>query len=201
GGTTPIVSRYLGKIVDLFDRHNNTLPGEAYQAIRSEMETAARGLQHSDYKAAEALRGFKIVLDSALERGMKGDLFAQDLAKLKELRAMYPNLLVLERAATAVKGPGGEPGLVTPSALYAANKSVEGMRKVARGRGDLTPLAQAASDILRPYPSSGTAQRLALTQLPMTLAGTGYGAAYGEHPWDALKYGALGASPFLMGRA
>jgi hypothetical protein len=67
----------------------------------------------------------------------------------------------------------------------------------------MTPLAQAASDIMRPLPSSGTAQRMFVQGVPGLLGAAG-GAAYGGgDPYSAATGGALLglAGPWAAGRA
>lgn len=197
----PAVNNYLKEIKTVLTGHGNTIPGKAYRSLASRLEATARNLQGNPQTqaAADALRGFKGAIDDAMERSMKAAK-SPDLGAWKKVRGNYRNLLVLEKVAT---NPRVQNGIVTPAALYSATKQVQGIRNMARGRGDMQPLAQAASDILRDLPSSGTAQRTFYQSIPNALAGAGVGAIYGQgDPWSAIGGGALGVmgAP-LAGRA
>jgi hypothetical protein len=150
------------------------------------------------YQIADALRGLKGALDDAMERTLQ-KARSPDLGAWQQARSKYRNLLVLEKVAT---NPKTQNGLVGPAQLYAATKQVQGIRNMARGRGDMQPLAQAASDVLRDLPSSGTAQRMYYQGIPGLIGGVG-GALYsGGDPTSAAGFGLLGlAGPPLAGRA
>jgi hypothetical protein len=188
------IRAYESDIAQSLAQNKNTLPGEAYQNLRSAIETDARG---ADPKTANALREIRGALDSAMERQLIRTR-DPDAGAWQKARDQYRNLLVLEHAAA---NPNTRLGVISPAALYSANKNVQGIRNIARGRGELTPLAQAGSDILREMPSSGTVQRAYVMGIPAALGGVA-GGIYGGDPWSA-GYGALAglAGPPLAGRA
>lgn len=192
----PVVGNYLDEILNALKTNDGAIPGPAYQSLHSRIEASARG---APFEVADALRGLKGALDDAMERSMAA-AGSPDLGAWQTVRRNYRNLLVLEKVAT---NPRVQNGIVTPAALYSATKQVQGIRNMARGRGDMQPLAQAASDVLRELPSSGTAQRTFYQSIPNALAGAGVGAIYGQgDPWSAIGGGALGimGAP-LAGRA
>lgn len=171
------------------------LSGEQYQSLASAIGRTARG--SSDPELKRALYSIKGALDDAMERQL-ARAKSPDLGAWQAVRHNWRNALVLENLATA---PGTREGLITPQGLYQANKAIMGNRNVARGRGDYSAVAQAASDMLRPLPSSGTAQRTAMFNLPLAVAGGVGGYANDQDPMHGLYGMAAGFAPFAAGRA
>jgi hypothetical protein len=196
----PVIGNYIGEIVDALKTNNGTLPGAVYQSLHSRIEASAR---KAPYDVADALRGVKGALDSAMERSLAA-ANSPDLGAWQQVRKQYRNLLVMEKVAT---NPNTQNGIMTPAGLYQATKAVQGVRNMARGRGDLQPMAQAASDVLRGMPSSGTAQRTFYQNIPGMLStgivgAAGGAAGSGGDPTTALLGGLAGVfGPPLAGRA
>ena len=116
---------------------------------------------------------------------------------LRDVRRQYRNFLVIERAAQ--RAPGG---VLTPKAVRTALLSVEGRRGYTQALGDLSPVTQAATDVLERLPQSGTAPRRASTEIfqNATAGGATGGAAHllGLPPIPAVALGvATAAAPVL----
>lgn len=193
----PGIRDFEREIATQLVQNGNTIPGPAYKSLSSRLAADARSTNNPEAK--QAYYGLKDALDSAMERDLQR-LGSPLAGAWQQIRNQYRNLLVLENAAA---NPQTKLGLITPSALYSATKSVQGMRNIARGRGNMQELANAASDVMRPLPSSGTAQRSYWQNLPAHIGAGGLaGALYGQgDPWAALGGAAAGLAPVAMGRA
>ena len=195
---SPAIRAYEEEVGNALAANRGQLPGDVYQSLRSRMEADARGIMRSDPIAAKGLRDMREVLDAGMTRSLQRTN-SPDLGAWQEARQQYRNLLVLEKVAG---NPNTQNGLVTPAALFQANKQIMGLRNATRGRGDMTPLAQAGSDLLRQLPSSGTAQRSYFQNtIPNAIAGAAYGTYQGD-PLTAIGGAGLGVGgPQLAGRA
>lgn len=192
----PAVRQYEEEIANHLATNRGTIPGDAYQSLRSRMETEARNTQSSEL--ADALRGMRGALDDAMERHLTR-IGSSDAGAWRQARNQYRNLLVIERAVTS-PGADAQLGLISPAALYNATRNVQGRRNLARGRGDYADLAQAGSALLRKQPSSGTAQRLFMQSIPGAI-GAGYGALQGGDSGSAVLGAAAGiGGPMAAGR-
>lgn len=191
----PALAQYEQEIGTALANNRNTLPGDIYQNLRSRMEADARGT--SDPLLANALRDMRGALDDAMERHLQR-IGSPDAGAWQQARKQYRNLLVVERAITS-PGANAQLGLISPAALYNATRNVQGRRNLARGFGDFADLAQAGSALLRPLPSSGTAQRAFVTALPGVIGATAGGIMGGDLQ-SALGGAAIGLGPFAMGR-
>lgn len=141
--------------------------GDVYQRYASVIETAARN--SSDPAASRALREIKNVLDDAVGRGLPAGM----QNAWRDARREYRNLLVVAQASAAA-GEKAANGLISPAALAAATKQIQGQRNFQRGRGDLSELARAGQAVMSPLPNSGTPARLAAGAV-----GAGVGQAIG----------------------
>lgn len=186
---TPAVREYLNNIVT---HAGNPIPGPVYARYRSAIEADARALQPRDPLGAQTLRDIRGILDDAVERGMP----QAQRGQWREVRNHYRNMLVLERAAGSA-GEAAAEGLISPSALRNATKTLHGQRNYVRGNGDFAELARAGENIMKPLPQSGTAPRAAATGI-IQAVGAGGGAMAGGAPGAAL--GAL-ASPLATAAA
>lgn len=176
------------------------LDGEAYQAVRSRIDRAAR-TSARDPQFQEALYGIRNALDDAMERTLQRTN-PQDLGQWRQARRQYRNMLTVERAVTSA-GEDAALGLVKPAALRNATVATQGRRNYARGSGDLAELARAGAATMAPLPNSGTASRLNARNIGFGLAGlagAGAGTATGD-PMNAVLGAAAGlAAPRLAGR-
>jgi hypothetical protein len=168
----------------------SAMPGEQYQAIRSQLSKQAESLKISNPPLSDAMRNARKALDSAMNRSIS----AADRGEWAEARRQWGNWKTLAKANIS-----GE-GAISPATLKQAARS--GNREgYARGRGDFNELARSASEIMKAMPQSGTAPRTyAQNFFPTLLAGAGGGAGLGGLP-GALVGAAAVASPPLAGRA
>jgi hypothetical protein len=134
-----------------------SMPGNAYQALRSKLSTRAKGLRMSDPQQAQAYRGIRNALDSAMERSIAqtnpadSDLWAQ-------IRRHYGNYKDLVQASGSAGEQAAE-GLFSPANLKSAISSGNNRGRYVRGEGDLAELARAGVNVMTPLPQSGTAPR------------------------------------------
>ncbi|MEO4043644.1 hypothetical protein AAFN47_18765 [Hoeflea sp. CAU 1731] len=197
----PLIDAKLKGIAD--DISSGTLTGEKYQSIRSTLGKEARSATKPEVK--RALFDIQGALDDAMERSIR--LYnPSDAQKWNEARRLYKNMLVIEDAATRA-GETSALGLITPSQLRSAvtrqNKS-----GYAKGKGDFAEIARAGEALMRPMPSSGTAERLGSSLATAGIRG-GVGAAAGEAagqflgvPGGGYAGGLAGiALPAMQGRA
>lgn len=182
----PVVQNVAQDIIDTMNR--GPIAGDAYQALRSRLERAAR-TSRADPQLSDALRGMRESLDDAMQRSIAQNN-PRDLLGWQHARRQYRNMLVVEKAATGA-GENAALGLISPSQLRNATVQ-QGRRAFARGQGDFAELARAGEALMKPMPQSGTAPRLRAQNLGAalipTIAGASAGGAYG-----AKEGGASGA--------
>lgn len=131
-----------------------TMTGKQYQKIRSRLTKRAFNARGADNELADAYRGLRNALDSAMSRS----IVPEDAAEWALLRREYGNMKVLEDAATGA-GEGAALGTISPAKLRQA--AVAGRQgQYARGSGDFDQLARSGQAVMTPLPNSGTAGRL-----------------------------------------
>ncbi len=161
------------------------MSGSDYQSIRSRLGKRAFNAAGADNELADAYRGIRNALDSAMVRS----IIPQDAGQWAQLRRQYANSKVLMKAA---KGAGEDAaiGIISPARLRMAASSGKNGEAYVLGNSDFSKLARAGQAAMTPLPNSGTAQRLA----PTLLGGAGYAAAG--------PYGLLGAiaAPYAAGK-
>lgn len=186
----PVVANVANDIVEAMRR--GPIGGDAYQALRSRLERAAR-TSRADPQLSDALRGMRESLDDAMQRSIAQNN-PRDLGGWQQARRQYRNVLVLEKAATGA-GENAALGLISPSQLRNATVQ-QGRRAYARGQGDFAELARAGEALMKAMPQSGTAPRLRAqnlgAMLPAILGG-GAGAGVGG-PMGAMAGAAAGAA-------
>ena len=91
----PIV---MDTAADIAQMARNGITGEAYQALRSRLDQAARASAR-DPQLQDALYGLRNTFDDGMERSIIMNN-PSDLGKWREARSQYRNMLVLEKAAT-----------------------------------------------------------------------------------------------------
>lgn len=188
---SPIIEDVVRDIGTTQAQNGGRISGEAYQALTSRLERAARGT--ADPQLREALRGIRGSLDDAMERSIATHN-PGDAGAWREARSDYRNLLVLEKAATAA-GSNAAEGIISPSSLRNATINTQGRRNYARGNGDFAELARAGEAIMKPLPNSGTAPRQYMQHL-ITALGSGVGGTIASIP--GMVAGA--AAPAAIGR-
>jgi hypothetical protein len=188
GGVRDINAIY-DDIVDNLVAGQGTMPGDVYQATRSRMGTLAKGVPNDSYLAA-ALRDTRGALDRAMHRGLS----PEDSAAWALNNQRYANMRQLE----GVVARSGEN--MTPAAIAQGVRSGRA-GQYASGRGNLDEFAKAVSDVVKPLPNSGTAQRTAWQQMwgmpgALTAGGGVLGTAFG-----LLGTGIGLAAPHIAARA
>jgi hypothetical protein len=170
----PVIGAFEQEIAQVLGANSNTIPGAAYQSLRSRMEAVARSAPH---EVADTVRGMRNALDQAMERHLQR-ANSPDLGAWRIARREYRNLLPIERAATSA-GSDAATGLISPSALRNAVVN-QGRRGYARGTDDLGRLARSGEAVMRTLPNSGTAGRAYMASLPATLGMAGTGLVTGN---------------------
>lgn len=146
----------LGNIVsDIGERlRDGAMSGKDYQSIRSMLTKRAFNSRNNAPDLAEAYRGVRNALDSAMERS----ILPQDAGAWSQLRREYGNMKTLEKAATGA-GENAALGTISPAKLrQAATAGRQG--QYARGAGDFDQLARSGQAVMTPLPNSGTAGRI-----------------------------------------
>jgi hypothetical protein len=143
------------------------IPGNVYQALRSDIGRYARG-SRNDPHLQRALYEIQAALDANVERVI-GQNNPNHLGAWREARRQYRNMIVVERAANYA-GEEAASGIITPANLARSTKALQELRNYSRGRGDFTPLARAGVEVMSKLPNSGTAQRLRAHSIPAAIA-------------------------------
>lgn len=151
------------------------MSGEAYQALRSRLESIRRGAVGNNPQFARALGDIRDDLDTAMARSASPN----DQAAWRLAREQYRNLLAIEKAMGGA-GENTALGLISPSQLRTAVKT-QNKRTFVRGQNDLGNLARAGEAIMKPLPNSGTPARLAAQHL-MSGLGAIVGGSVGHAP-------------------
>lgn len=173
---TDVERQTLSRIDDILGKveAGDTIPGQAYRELRSEIGTAMRSTQDGDL--IRHLRGVLDTLDNQFNAGLP----PAEQAAFAQARREYANLHVV---ADAMGGAGAQVarGQVSPLRLQGAvDRSTGG--GYAWGQGDLNDLARVGQDVLRNPPDSGTAGRTQANQLltgSMSVGGAGAGFGIG----------------------
>ena len=180
---------------------NGQMSGEAYQALRSRIESVRRQSLQGDPQFAHALGEVRDHLDDAMSRSAS----PADQAAWTTARTQYRNLLAIEKAMSGA-GENTANGLISPSQLRTAVKT-QNKRSYVRGQNPLGELAKSGEAILKPLKSSGTAERSKAVRnfedAGKAVALVGGGAAYGGAlaPAALLGAGAVAGAPGAVARA
>jgi hypothetical protein len=145
------------------------ISGELYQAWRSRLDKAARGIGHKDPPLQDAVFSMRNALDDA----MQASISPAEQLRWAAARKQYRNLMAIERSMRGA-GEATADGLISPSKLRNAVEQ-QGARNYVKGRGDLNELARAGEAIMKPLPQSGTAPRLAAQGLAGAIGGMAAG--------------------------
>lgn len=149
----PIVQDVVQDVLDTLQRTGGTISGEAYQALRSRLDSARRSTLARDPQLSGTLGDLRQALDGAMMRSAS----PADQAAWRQVRGQYRSMLAIEKALGGA-GENTANGIISPSQLRTA---VKGMNKrgYVRGHDDMAELAKAGEAILKPLRSSGTAER------------------------------------------
>lgn len=198
GTQAPIIGEVVRNMTGAF-RNGQTIPARTVNSWRSNLSkltTSSDGATRS--AAIEALGA----LDDALSSTLTNMGRADDVARLATAREQWRNFLAIQKAATGA-GENAAAGILTPSALRNAVVS-QGRASYAQGnRGDLGNLARAAEGVIKPLPTSGTAENLMAVLKPSN-AFAAAGAAGGYYlggPMSSLAAGIFAGKIPAMGDA
>lgn len=199
-----------GNVPPIFDNINFVMAGSAQAGmpvsaalVKNWRSTLSKMTRSPDGATREAAVQAVNALDDATTTALTAMGRADDVARLATARDQWRNLLAIERAATGA-GEGAAAGLISPSALRNA-VTTQGRTPYARGsRGDIAELARAGEGVIKPLPTSGTAENLRAMMLPGA-ATSGLGAGIGSMllggPAGAMVGGAVGAVAPAVSRA
>lgn len=195
GAAIPAQQRpIIGKTVEDLKNMGFGMPGDKYQNTRSALSKQAESLRFADPPAAEASRGMKTALDSAMRRSIS----PEDAKSWDDTNAQYGVLKTLEKALGGAGEQTAE-GRLSPQALRASVASSKGGKQAyVRGNNDLAELARAAAGTMPAMRNSGTAARENAMRIAhgANLLGAGAGAL-GHIPLAL----ATAAAPAAAGRA
>jgi hypothetical protein len=180
-------------ILDEVQGYGTKMPGEVYQPLRSDLTKMAHAARERDPLFAEAIRGVRNALDSAMGRSIS----ALDRNLWETTRREWGNWKTIAAAAKNT----GESGQIriTPAALQQAASS-RNREAFARGEGPFANLAQAGAPVMRPLPNSGTLQRHAAMAIPSAL-GASAAALFTGHGEGTVPAALAGiVAPGLAGR-
>lgn len=194
------VQNRINDIVAKVQQNNGTIPGDTYKAMRTEIDTLARGSSNPELKMA--LGDVRTALDDAVERTLAASN-SPLTGQWRDVRGRYRNLVIVTDAATRA-GENAALGLISPAALRSAAALNVGKRSYARGQSDLGELGRDGTATMTPMPQSGTAPRQAVRNLSMGVPAA-VGAVLGNNAMPgvgAVLGGAAGALvPKAMGAA
>ena len=171
----PIIGEVFRRVSSAY-RSGNTIPASTLNTWRSRLSSMTTSSDSATRQAAiEAMRA----LDDSLSATLTASGRSADVARLAEARGQWRNFLAIQRAATGA-GEGAAAGVLTPSALRNAVVQQGRASYAQGGRGDLGELARAAEGVIRPLPTSGTAENMRALGVPAWgLSGGGAAAGYG----------------------
>lgn len=165
GPQSAVLKSYMDDIISA----GEAIPGDIYQAARSNLRTQAKGIQNSDGFTAKALRDVRSALDRAADRSIPAELRDE----WSELNRLYKNFKPIEKAMESTTN-AATAGMIPPTALA---QQVRAQGGYAQGRGDLNDLSRVGTGFLRdPIPNSGTPERAMMANLLTGATGLG-GAA------------------------
>lgn len=169
----PIFDNINGAIVRSL-RTGSAIPGATIKTWRS---TVAKLMRSPDAAIREAAQATVDVLDDAINGSLTAMGRASDVTKLTTAREQYRNLLAIERAAAGAS-EGAAVGLLSPNMLAQSVKGQGRKAYVTGQRANIGDLARAGQGVLKPLPTSGTAENLRAMGVPGML-GAAAGASLG----------------------
>jgi len=202
------IDRIVGHKMGLFQPgHNNGpawMPGEVYQAARSDLGTAAHTATNA--REGRVLREMRDALDRAMERSI-ARTNPDDLGAWGEARRQYQGLKIVEEGLNNGGGAKAAQGFISPHQVAVGAKA-RNPEAYARGRDEFSDLAHAGKALITDLPQSGTVPRMIAAHTLSSLGGAAIGAVGGYASGDKEAAGAgIGATtlgllgPALAGRA
>jgi hypothetical protein len=179
---------------DIINRvSTGSMPGDAYQFIRSDLTRAAQSNRQNSL--GSAYRDIRNALDDAMSRSVP----PEDAAEWTRLRREYGNMKVLEKAAGGA-GEGAAMGTISPARLRQSAR-VGRQGAASRNAGDFDELAKAGQAVMSPLPNSGTAGRIRAQNLGSGILAGGGALAGGLPGLAAGLVAPQVAGALLMSRA
>jgi hypothetical protein len=145
--TVNAVNGAAGRVQQVIQQ-GGVMSGPEYLTLRSDLRRAAMGA--TDPQRAEGLHDITNALDSAMERSVQNNNPA-DAGAFSQAFRNYRNALVLQDWAGAAN--------MTPATLVQSAKKIYGKDQYTKGMDDFSELAEAARNVMKQYPDSGTASR------------------------------------------
>lgn len=167
-----IVQGYADDII-AHAQNNGTMPGPAYQEMRSRLSRQANGLRQSDPTLSDTLRDMRNALDNAMGRSIT----PADRQLWATSRREYAAQKTIEKASSRA-GEAMAEGQIVPANLRNVVASGNNRGAYARGEGDFSELARAGAGVMGSMPQSGTGPRLTMHTLA-SLVGGALGSAGG----------------------
>lgn len=195
----PIIGEIVKRMTGAF-RSGQSIPARTINSWRSNLSKLTTSNDGATRTAAiDAMNA----IDDAMASTLTNMGRANDVARLATAREQWRNFLAIQRAATGA-GEETAAGILSPSALRSAVVQ-QGRASYAQGqRGELGNLARAAEGVIKPLPTSGTAENIRALGIP-ALGWAGAGAAAGSGlggPVGATLGSMVGAAaPAVMGAA
>lgn len=172
-GRAPVIDN-IAEAVALSVQNNQPISATMANTWRSRLSKLTTSPDAATREAAMSAMG---AVDDMLANGLNALGRSDDIARLATAREQYRNFLAIQRAATGA-GEGAASGILSPSSLRSAVVN-QGRSAYAQGRrGDLGELARAAEGVIRPLPTSGTAENIRAMGVP-ALGWSGAGGALG----------------------
>ena len=165
----PIVGKWASDISEIPNSHGGALPGDVYQSWRSDLAEAARRAGPGS-KEEFALNDMKRALDDAINRST-----SPHLAPIRaELNRDYANFKALEKSAGSA-GENAARDFISPALVR--REAAKRKSAYLQGKSDLGNVAKSAEAVVKPLPSSGTAQRtMAMNLFHPATAAAGFAA-------------------------
>ncbi len=192
---TPLDTQTSREVNAWFDQmqrrlQQGSVPGEAYQRIRTDLRKAGEdAVKQGQTAAADAYFGMRRALDEQMNR----DVHPQFAAEWRDLNRRYGNIKTIQDAMTTTTKDANR-GFLSPSNLGNAIIARSGSNYARNAGPELTELARAGNAVLKPLPESGTGRQ----QIVAGLLAAGGGAALGgitgaqSDPENAGRAGVLG---------
>lgn len=179
----------------------NMMSGALFANTRNRLRAAARA-QKGNPAAQAAISDMVTAMDAQVVRSLPRSQRAQAAREFRDLNTRYRNFLAIEDAVSG-SGEWAAKGLISPPQLTSAIKR-QNKRDYTLGRSELARLARAGNAILKPLPSSGTAERahyMAMLNAPVGGGAAGLaGAALMGAPGAIAGVG-LASVPVMSARA
>ena len=141
-------------------QHGGVISGPDYRTLRSDLRDAA--MNATDTDKAQGLHAVTNALDSAMERSVQANN-PSDAGAFAKANRDYRNALVLQDWAGAAN--------MTPATLAQSAKRIYGKKQYVRGMDDFSDLAEAARNVMKQYPDSGTASRASVEKALANMGG------------------------------